>query len=215
MTRRFSAPVSKLLDTQGVGARQVLAVISDPTLDRTKDVMNPAGCVLDNYRLNPLLLANHDPDHPIGNATPTVRKRRVEALIDFAPAGVSQMADEWCGLAKAGVLRAFSVGFNPIEYKPNKSGGYDYNKWELMEVSLVAVPANPGAVVVARSLVFDAARMKRERAADLASLDRIDVGARAKPFAPPRELRGGPWLVQWVREQEVARLRSFWDRPLK
>jgi hypothetical protein len=61
-------------------------------------------------------------------------------------------------------------------------------------------------------LCFDAARRKAQRAADLASLDHADVGARAKPSAPPRELQGGPWLTAHVREQEAARLRSFWDR---
>jgi HK97 family phage prohead protease len=213
VAKHFSAPVSKLLDTQGVGARQVLAVISDPTLDRTKDVMPPEGCVLDNYRENNIVLANHDPTHPIGNANVTVRNNRVEALIDFAKAGVSEIADTWCGLAKAGVLRAFSVGFNPIEYKPNKSGGYDYDRWELMEVSLVAIPANPGARIIARA--FDAARMKRERADVLVALDQLDVGAIAKPAAPARELRGGPWLTKWVREQEAARLRAFWNAPLR
>jgi hypothetical protein len=59
---------------------------------------------------------------------------------------------------------------------------------------------------------------KLRRAADLASLDRLDVGARAKPSAgalPELQQRGGPWLVKSVRDQEIARLRSFWDRPLK
>ena len=65
--------------------------------------------------------------------------------------GVSKLADEFCGLCKAGVLRALSVGFDPIEYKPNKAGGYDYDRWELLELSVVAVPANPGATVFARS----------------------------------------------------------------
>jgi hypothetical protein len=72
-------------------------------------------------------------------------------------------------------------------------------------------------VAVARTVTlpaFDAARLKRERAAELMSLDRIDVSP-AKPLAPPRELRGGPWLTAHVRGQEAARLRSFWDRPLK
>jgi HK97 family phage prohead protease len=269
MTRatHFSG-VQKLLNGPSLGARQILAVVSDPTLDRTKDVMRPEGCILDNYRRNPIVLANHDPAHPIGTAKPAVRNGRVEALIDFAPAGVSKLADEFCGLTKAGVLSALSVGFDPVEAEPNGKGGYNFNKWELLELSIVAVPANPGATVLARSfgkegrvlasahadaverahrsitsarrdladvlkaagrpppaddgeedpdeeLAFNAARRKAQRAAELASLDRLDLGARAKPAAPLRELRGGPWLVAQVREQEAARLRSFWDRPLK
>jgi hypothetical protein len=170
-------------------------------------------------QLSPQPARSGEPAYPIGTATAAIKNNRVEALIDFAPAGASQVADTYRALTKAGVLRALSVGFDPIEYKPNKAGGYDYNKWELMELSLVAVPANPSARIIARAfgkeLSFDAARLKAQRAADLASLDRVDVGAFMKPAAPPRELRGGPWLTQWVREQEAARLRAFWNSPLK
>ena len=135
----MSTPV--ILDP-ALGERQIMVIASDPSLDRSKDVMNPAGCVLDNYLENPIVLAGHDPTRPIGNAKPVIRNNRVEAMIDFAPPGIS---------AKAGVLRAVSVGFDPIEFKPNKSGGYDYDKWELVELSLVAVPANPGARIIARA----------------------------------------------------------------
>ena len=148
-----------------LGERQILVIASDPTLDRTKDVMKPEGVVLDNYRENPIVLASHDPRSPIGTAAVAVKNNRVEALIDFAPKGVSVKADEYCGLAKAGVLRAVSVGFDPIDFEPNKSGGYDFNKWELMELSLVSVPANPGARIIARS--FDPEGERSARAATL------------------------------------------------
>jgi HK97 family phage prohead protease len=161
MQRKYLfAPV--VLDP-ALGERQIMVVASDPTLDRTKDVMRPEGCILDNYRENNIVLANHDPTHPIGNATVTIRNNRVEALVDFAPAGISAKADEYCGLAKAGVLRAVSVGFDPIEYKPNKAGGYDYDKWELMELSVVAVPANPGARIIARAAELDPVEVPRAK----------------------------------------------------
>jgi len=161
-----------------------------------------------------------------------------------------------------------SVGFDPIEVEPNGKGGYNFNKWELLELSIVSVPANPGATVFARAfgkdgrvlaaahadtlvrahrrigaarqdladvlqaaghppgddgdgydpeaeeLSFDAARIKRARAAALLSLDCVHVGPAAKPSAPPRELRGGSWLTAHVREQEAARLRKFWSLPV-
>ena len=42
-----------------------------------------------------------------------------------------------------------SVGFDPIGVEPNGKGGYNFNKWELLELSIVSVPANPGATVFA------------------------------------------------------------------
>lgn len=134
-----------------LGERQIRVIASDPTVDRVKDIMVPEGCVLDNYKSNPIVLANHDRDHPIGNAAPVVQNGRLEAVIDFAPKGISAKADEYCGLYKAGVLRAVSVGFDPIAEEPIKGGGVRYVKWELMELSCVSVPANPAAVVIARA----------------------------------------------------------------
>jgi hypothetical protein len=188
-------------------------------------------------------------------------------LIAFigGPLGASRTADEFCALAKAGVLSAVSVGFRPIDAEPIKNGrGVLWKAWELLELSLVAVPSNPNAVVMERAkdgrvlagvhadalmrahrrisaarqdvadmlkaagriadngdpddmtdeeLAFAVARRKAQRAADLTALDHVDVGAVMKPSTPPRELRGGPWLVRAVREEEAARLRSFWDRP--
>jgi HK97 family phage prohead protease len=134
-----------------LGERQIRVVASDPTPDRAGDVVVPAGCVLVNYRKNPIVLADHDQTKPIGNAEAVVRNGRLEALITFAPAGASEKADEYCALAKAGVLNTISIGFTPIEASPIKGGGVLFSKWELLEMSVISVPANPNALVIGRS----------------------------------------------------------------
>ena len=59
-------------------------------------------------------------------------------------------------LAKAGVLSAVSVGFRPIDAEPIKNGrGVLWKAWELLELSLVAVPSNPNAVVMERAFGKD------------------------------------------------------------
>jgi hypothetical protein len=135
-----------------LGERQIRIIASDATIDRVDDVMIPEGCELADYRNNPIVLAQHNREHPIGNATISIVNGRVEALIDFAPKGISAKADEYCGLYKSGVLRAASVGFEPIEAEPIKGGGTRFIKWKLMELSCVSVPANPSAVTLERSL---------------------------------------------------------------
>jgi hypothetical protein len=45
-----------------------------------------------------------------------------------------------------GIVRAASIGFIPLQLKPNDLGGEDYLTWDLMEISLVPLPANPEAV---------------------------------------------------------------------
>ena len=147
-----------LIADDTLGERQIRVIASNPTVDRVKDIMVPEGCVLENYKSNPIVLANHDPDHPIGNAEPAIVNGRVEAVVTFAQKGISAKADEYCGLYKTGVLRAVSVGFDPIDAEPIKAtGGIRYNKWELMELSCVSVPANPDALTIARSVAAAAA----------------------------------------------------------
>ena len=146
--KRFTTTIAKFA---GLGPRQIRVIASTPTPDRAGDVMVPKGCDAKGYAANPIILADHDPGSPIGRASVTVTNSAVTALIDFAPEGVSAKADEYCGLAKAGILNAVSIGFQPIEYEPMKGGGLRYTKWELMEISLVAVPCNPEALVVQRS----------------------------------------------------------------
>jgi HK97 family phage prohead protease len=150
--------------------REIRVVASDRTVDRIGDVMEPGGCKLDNFRNNPIVLANHDPDQPLGTAEAEIKSDRLEALITFAPPGLSKMADEWCGLCKAGILGAMSVGFSPIEFERIKEGGLRYTKWELLELSVVSVPANPNAIIVAR----DARRAAHQQSATRGSITAID-----------------------------------------
>jgi hypothetical protein len=57
---------------------------------------------------------------------------------------------------RPGVLSAVSVGFRPIDAEPIKNGrGVLWKAWELLELSLVAVPSNPNAVVMERAFGKD------------------------------------------------------------
>jgi HK97 family phage prohead protease len=153
--------------------RQIKLVISDETVDRVGDVMVAKGCDIAEYLGNPIVLAQHDPHKPIGRGTIEIKADRVELLVEFPPAGVSQLADEYCGLAKAGVINAGSVGFDPVESEPRKGGGWRYLRWKLMETSLVSVPANPNATIIAR----DAAAAAASAAAKKADKHEWKVGA--------------------------------------
>jgi HK97 family phage prohead protease len=135
-----------------LGARQIRVVANSGKSDRAKDVLLARGCVLDNYLRNPIVLADHDPGQPIGNFVPSIASDQLAGIVTFAPEGLSKKADEYCAFYKAGIMRAVSVGFKAIEYKPIETGGYLYTKWELMELSAVAVPCDPDAIVTARGV---------------------------------------------------------------
>jgi HK97 family phage prohead protease len=139
-----------------MGPRQVRVVCSTGTVDRAGEVVVQSGIQLADYRANPVVLFAHDPTQPIGRCTQIgIVGQELQADIEFAPQGVSAKADEICGLVKAGVISTVSIGFDPIEVEPmdprKPKGPQRYLSIDLMELSVVSIPANPNAQVIARS----------------------------------------------------------------
>ncbi len=148
------------------------------------DVLEASGADLSNYRRNPIVLFNHDPSHPVGTASLSRNGNAIDGVITFAPQGASQKSDEVCELAKAGVLSGVSVGFDPIDASPYPLG-FRITKWELLEVSLVAIPCNPSARVLERRY---GSSSRAERLVEIAELcERAGLGYRdATPAAPSK-----------------------------
>jgi HK97 family phage prohead protease/HK97 family phage major capsid protein len=132
-------------------------VLSDATVDRYGDIIEPSGWMLDWFRSNPVALFNHQPDKVVGNWR-NVRVDGEQLIGDFEPAppGTTQVADDVRRLIDANLLRATSVGFLPRESEPRDPKrpelGRRYIQQELLETSIVSVPANPSALQLARSL---------------------------------------------------------------
>lgn len=127
-------------------------VLSDATKDRMGDIIDPKGWVLDNFKDNPIALFNHNSSFPIGHWEDVkIQGSRLIGKLKLAARGTSDRIDEIISLVEQGILRAVSVGFSPIERKPLEDG-IRYTKQELIETSLVSVPANPAAVQLAKSL---------------------------------------------------------------
>jgi len=179
-----------------LGERQIRVVVSTPTPDRVGDILEPGGCDLKSYLRNPVVLRDHDRTRPVGTASVEIKPNRVEALITFASPGVSECADETCALMKSGVLSAVSPGFIIMESSPLKGGGLHIKKWQLLEISCCAVPANAEAIVTERSLNPDAEMRRRE----------IEI-LRLK-LSPDEIRRPSPADDHAQRERELARLRE-------
>lgn len=106
-------------DTDTVGERQLGFIAATDQLARDGHVLVMSGMSIRNYLDNPVVLFNHDPETPIGAALRlAVQEHKVAGLMEFAPAGASQKADEICALSKAGVIRGVSVGFQPGDCEP-------------------------------------------------------------------------------------------------
>ena len=165
MNRTFVPGVVKA----SVGPREIEVIASTGAVDRMGDVLVPVGAQLANYRKNPVVLAQHDATAPIARcSTIGLQGDRIVARVLFPDAGVNALSDQYLGLAKAGVIGAVSVGFMPLAAEPlRETGGLRYTAWELLELSLVSIPANSEAVVTAKRLRptprLDAARAKLAR----------------------------------------------------
>lgn len=135
--------------------------LSDETEDRMGDVIQSDGWQLDNFKKNPIALFNHRSDFVIGTwDNISVKDKRLRGHLKMAPEGTSDRIDEIRRLIDAGILRAVSVGFKPLEYEPRRIDGKYvgelFTKQELVETSLVSVPANPNALAIAKSLKISA-----------------------------------------------------------
>jgi HK97 family phage prohead protease len=137
-------------------------VASTATLDRYHEIIEPAGWRLDSYRRNPVFQNAHnygDVIFTLGKAVST-EVRAIGAgqalcqRIQFATE-VNPVARIAYGLYKGGFLNAVSVGFIPLRWEDGGTGGAGesaarrrYLEQELLEVSAVAIPANPDALAL-------------------------------------------------------------------
>jgi HK97 family phage prohead protease len=130
-------------------------IASDATLDRGGEVIEAAGWRLDNFRRNPVFQNAHNYGNIIftlGRAQiAEVRGGRLFLRVLFA-ADINPMARLAYDLYRRGFLNAVSVGFLPRRWE----NGTERTPWrrrfleqELLEVSAVAVPANPNALALA------------------------------------------------------------------
>lgn len=134
-------------------------VLSDESVDRMGDVIRADGWSLKQFKANPVALFGHDHSKIVGVWTNVkVVGKRLMGTLKLADPGTSELVDTTRKLIEQKILKAVSVGFQPIEAKPRKSGeGMDFIKSALHEVSLVSVPANPNALAIAKCLSPDVA----------------------------------------------------------
>lgn len=146
-------------------------IISTESVDRMWDKIYIKGWELENYLQNPVVLFGHDHYSPPIAKTVSLSKhptkKTLEARAEFAPKEVHPFADMIFNLYLQGFMKATSVGFRPLEYKLCDDDderkchyGIDFIRQELLEYSAVSVPANPEALIDAKSKGIDLTPLK-------------------------------------------------------
>jgi hypothetical protein len=147
--------------TEDLGDRTVRFTISKEVVDRDGDILRASGVDFTNYMKNPVFLSFHNSrEFPLGKVTKFwVEGNSVKADVYFPPieelstnpeqaSEKAKLVDFTYHCYKTGMLNAVSVGFIPLEWIETENG-FDFLKWELLEFSAVAVPANQDAIAQA------------------------------------------------------------------
>ena len=151
-------------------------VASTASPDRYGDVVDQKGWDLSAYNRNPVVLFNHNPSQmPIGKGKAYVENEQLMLEVEFDQK--DDMAKTIEQKVRDGFINAVSVGFQPSKTISRsslpsdhpyhgKSGSY-FQASELLEVSIVTIPANNEATLskqfsreigladVARSLILN------------------------------------------------------------
>lgn len=138
---------------------------STPDLDRYRDIVEPKAFqdALELYMKNPVILYQHNGDRPVGLATAT----KITGKGFWIRASIKEADTKEKVLS--GLMRAFSIGYIPLESALEHEDGTPFNaekdsywdaslvrvikKLDLVEISIVSTPANGNALFsVAKSV---------------------------------------------------------------
>lgn len=143
--------------------RTVTFVASDGSRDSAHTVLNQAGWDLNRFNANPVIGYNHevygawdtkDVDFVIGKGRAYVEDNTLLVDITFEPKEINELAEKVYQKVLFGSLNAVSVGFLPLgnghwgegeEARGEERETYYYAGQELLEISVVNIPANANA----------------------------------------------------------------------
>ena len=201
------------------GEKVKFFVASDDVEDRQGEIISSDGWQLANFKKNPMLLWSHDQySPPIGKAEKIgfkvingIKKLVYQPIFHLK----SEMSRLMADLVNGGWVAASSVGFKPLEMDGNT-----YTKQELLEISLVNVPANPNALAFAQSKgysldtikkVLDIKESKMEEPIkeeeDIKVEEKEPVKPEEKPEKKPGDKPEEPKVEEKPKETEEAEVK--------
>ena len=146
------------------------AVITTASVDRDWDIVHTTGMVLTSgYLKNPVVMPMHQyREVPLGFTEKVAQyTNHAVARWQWATEVPETDAARYYALWTQHVLNCTSIGFTPLNkesWEWNDHGGIDWLMWELLEHSIVSIPANQEAIRtdgvkeymrVARDMIFD------------------------------------------------------------
>ena len=192
--RNFSAEIRKTNEE----TRTVTFVASDESRDSAHTILLQEGWDLSRFEKNPIIGYNHqiysswkpeDVDFVIGKGHAYVEDGKLLVDITFEPAAINELAEKVYQKVLFGSINSVSVGFIPIkghwsdkegEGPREKNETYYYDQMQLLEISVVNIPANGNANKKGDGKVEDELKELRDAAISAAASKSNEPSAEEK-----------------------------------
>lgn len=128
-------------------------VVTKDIVDRDSERVIPSGANLDSFKMNPIMFYNHMRWEGGIGTWDNIEVTDTEILMDGYISDSTENSKEKLGLVKDGVIRTASMGFRPKKWSDDTKDklegqlGVTILEYEVIEVSITDVPANPEAVM--------------------------------------------------------------------
>lgn len=161
MKRAYSLLEVKQVEDE---TRTIRGVATSPSPDRMGDIVEPLGI---SFKAPMPLLWQHRHDKPVGQVwfdkpTKDGITFRAELAEIREPGALRDRIEEAWQSVKAGLVRAVSIGFRPLDMEPidkkDPWGGVRFLTSEVLELSLVTIPANADATITEIKSIDEALR---------------------------------------------------------
>jgi HK97 family phage prohead protease len=160
-----------------------LFVISTADVDRQGDTLNQKGWKLENYnqeskgeKSGPVLLNHNSMEFPVGKGFAWLEGDKLFSGVAFAKDiegyDRGKIAAE---LVAKNFIKNASVGFLPTVWQESQTG-YDFKEQELLEWSIVNVPANPAAIQAMKSAGIDYQKALKLNVLTKAASEDVQIG---------------------------------------
>lgn len=170
MNRKFAQASIRKVSEDVEKTRYIEFIASDNSRDSYKTVLPVDKWDLDRFNKNGVIGYQHalyystNPDMVIGSGKAFVEDEKLIIGITFEPAELNPIAEKLFRKVLHGTIKAVSVGFDPKgegawgvgdEAAGKQNQTYYFGGQELLEVSVVHIPANKNAVKRAAEMLLD------------------------------------------------------------